>query len=100
MWTHRNGIDHAVDEQGLPVCLAAEIETAIHDEFCKGTEGLAQCDFYFIRPGRNNVMSLSAVDKQGWLHSIQLARDSRQQQQFMVDFFIWHTIDSILLFLP
>jgi hypothetical protein len=41
MWTHRNVIDHAVDEQGLPVHLAAEIETAIHDEFCKGMEGLA-----------------------------------------------------------
>ncbi len=41
MWMHHNGIDHAVDEQGLLVHLAAEIETAIHDEFCKGTEGLA-----------------------------------------------------------
>jgi hypothetical protein len=41
MWTHRNGIDHAVDEQGLPVHLVAEIETAIHNEFGKGMEGLA-----------------------------------------------------------
>jgi hypothetical protein len=65
-----------VDEQGLPVHLAAEIETAIHDEFCKGMEGLAQCDFHFIRRGHDNVMSLSAVDKQGWLRVIQLARDS------------------------
>jgi hypothetical protein len=40
-------------------------------------------------------MSLSAVDKQGWLCSIQLTQDSRvtappahqQQQQLMVDFF-------------
>ncbi len=53
-------------------------------------------------------MLLSAMDKQGWLHGIQLAQDShvmappahRQQQQLMVDFFIWQTIDSILLFLP
>jgi hypothetical protein len=41
MWTHQNGIDHVVDEQGLPVHLAAEIETAIHDKYCKGMEGLA-----------------------------------------------------------
>jgi hypothetical protein len=79
MWTHQNSIDHAVDavdEQGLPVHLAAEIETAIHDEFCKGMEGLAQHDFHFIWQGRDNVISLSAVDKQGWLCGIQLARDS------------------------
>jgi hypothetical protein len=84
-----------VDEQGLPVRLAAEIETAIHDEFGKGTEGLARRDFHFIQQGQDNVMALSAVDKQGWLRSIQLARDScitappahRQQQQLMVDFF-------------
>jgi hypothetical protein len=49
MWTHQNGIDHVVDEQGLLVHLAAEIETAIHDQFCKGTERLAQCDFHFIQ---------------------------------------------------
>jgi hypothetical protein len=65
MWTHHNSIDHAVDEQGLPVRLAAVIETAIHNEFCKGTEGLAQRDFRFIRRGCDNVMALSAVDKQG-----------------------------------
>jgi hypothetical protein len=76
MWTHHNGIDHAVDEQGLPVHLAAEIETAIHDKFGKGTEGLARRDFHFIQRGWDNVMALSAVDKQGWLRSIQLARDS------------------------
>jgi hypothetical protein len=33
MWIHRNGIDHTVDEQGLPICLVADIETAIHEEF-------------------------------------------------------------------
>jgi hypothetical protein len=41
MWTHRNSIDNVVDEQGLPVCVSVEIETSIHDEFCKGMEGLA-----------------------------------------------------------
>jgi hypothetical protein len=73
MWVHRNGIDHAVDKQGLPICLAANIEATIHEEFCKGTNGLARRDFHFIRRGRDNVMSLSAVDKQGWLRGIQLA---------------------------
>jgi hypothetical protein len=49
MWIHRKGVDHAVDEQqGLPVCLAANIEVAIHEEFQKGTDSLAQCDFHFI----------------------------------------------------
>jgi hypothetical protein len=75
--------------------LRGEIETAIHDEFGKGTEGLERRDFHFIRRGRDNVMALSAGDKQGWLCRLQLARDShvtappahRQQQQLMVDFF-------------
>jgi hypothetical protein len=31
----------AVDEQGLPVYLTADIEAAIHEEFCKGTDSLA-----------------------------------------------------------
>jgi hypothetical protein len=100
MWVHRNGIDHAVDKQGLPIRLAANIEATIHEEFCKGTDGLARHDFHFIRRGRDNVMSLSTVDKQGWLRGIQLARDSRitappahrQQQQLMQDFF--HTADN------
>jgi hypothetical protein len=74
--------------------------------FCKGTNGLARHDFHFIRRGRDNVMSLSAVDKQGWLRGIQLARDSRitappahrQQQQLMQDFF--HTADNWVLHSP
>jgi hypothetical protein len=49
MLMHQNGIDHVVDEQGLLVHLAAEIETAIHDEFYKGMEGLSRCDFHFIQ---------------------------------------------------
>jgi hypothetical protein len=89
MWVHQNGIDHAVDEQGLPICFAVDIKATIHEEFCKGTDGLARCDFHFIRCGWDNVMSLSTVDKQGWLRGIQLAHDSRitappthrQQQQ-------------------
>jgi hypothetical protein len=44
MRVHQNGIDHAVDKQGLPVHLTADIEVAIHEEFCKGTDSLAQCD--------------------------------------------------------
>jgi hypothetical protein len=89
MWVHQNGIDHAVDEQGLPICFAVDIKATIHEEFRKGTDGLARCDFHFIRCGWDNVMSLSTVDKQGWLRGIQLAHDSRitappthrQQQQ-------------------
>jgi hypothetical protein len=95
MWVHRNGIDHAVDEQGLLIQMAADIEATIHEEFHTGTNGLARCDFHFIRRGRDNVMSLSAVDKQGWLRGIQLARDSwitappahQQKQQLMQDVF-------------
>ena len=92
--SHRNGIDHAVDEQGLPIHLAADIKATIHKEFCKGANGLARCNFHFIRCGRDNVRSLSAADKQGWLRGIQLAQDSRftappahqEQQQLMQDF--------------
>jgi hypothetical protein len=73
MWVHRNGIDHAIDEQGLPIRLAADIKATIHEEFRKGTDGLARRDFHFIRRGWDNVMSLSTVDKQGWLRGIQLA---------------------------
>jgi hypothetical protein len=54
----------------------SDMEAAIHTEYRKGTEGLSQHDFHFIRQGRDNVMSLSAADKQGWLWGIQLARDS------------------------
>jgi hypothetical protein len=71
-WVHQNGIDHAVDEEGLPIRLAANIKATIHEEFRKGTDGLARRDFHFIRRGRDNVMSLSAVDKQGWLREFNL----------------------------
>jgi hypothetical protein len=42
MWIHHNGVDHAVDEQGLPFCLSRDVEAAIHEEFHKGPEGLSQ----------------------------------------------------------
>jgi hypothetical protein len=95
MWLHRNGVLHAVDAQGLPLKQAAELEAAIHDEFRKSMEGLAHKDHHFIRRGRDNVMSMSVVDKRGWLRGIQLAHESRmtapqahqQQQQLMHDFF-------------
>ncbi len=56
---------------------------------------LVPTNFHFIHQGWDNVMSLLAADKQGWLQGIQLARDSqvtaspahRQQQQLMEDFF-------------
>jgi hypothetical protein len=95
MWIHRNNILHAVNAQGLPLQQAAELEASIHLEFCKGTEGLARQDHHLIRRGRDDVLSLSASDKQGWLRGIQLARESQvtappvhqQQQQLMMDFF-------------
>jgi hypothetical protein len=73
-----------VDEQGLPLQQAVELEAAIHEEFRQGIAG-----------GRDDVMSMTVVDKRGWLRGIQLARDSRttappahqQQQQLMSDFF-------------
>jgi hypothetical protein len=95
MWIHRNRVLHAVDEQGLPLQQAAELEAAIHEEFRQGIAGLARKDHHFIRRGRDDVMSMTVVDKRGWLRGIQLARDSRttappahqQQQQLMSDFF-------------
>jgi hypothetical protein len=77
MWVHWNGINHAINEQGLPIHLAADIKVTIHEEFRKGTDGLVRRDFHFIRLGWDNIMSLSTVDKQGWLRGIQLAQDSR-----------------------
>jgi hypothetical protein len=67
MWLHRNGVLHAVDAQGLPLQQAVELEAAIHDEFRKSMEGLACKDHHFIRRGRDDVMSMSVVDKRGWL---------------------------------
>jgi hypothetical protein len=102
MWLHRNGIPNAVDAQGLPLKQAVELEAAIHDKFRKSMEGLARKDHRFIRQGRDDVMSMSVVDKRGWLRGIQLAREScttapqahqrhshthQQQQQLMHDFF-------------
>jgi hypothetical protein len=95
MWIHRNNVLHAVDEQGLPLRQAAELESTIHAEFSKDTEGLARRDYHFIRRGRDDVFSMSASDKQAWLRGIQLARESQdtappahqQQQQLMLDFF-------------
>jgi hypothetical protein len=95
MWLHRNGVLHAVDAQGLPLKQAAELEAAIHDEFRKSMEGLACKDHHFIRRGRDDVMSMSVVNKRGWLQGIQLACKShttapqahQQQQQLMHDFF-------------
>ncbi len=73
MWVHRNGIDHAIDKQGLPIRLTVDIEVTIHEKFCKGTNALARHNFHFIRCGQDNVMSLCTADKQGWLRGIQLA---------------------------
>jgi hypothetical protein len=97
MWVHWNGIDHAIDKQSLPTHLAAGFKVTIHKEFCKGTDGFARHDYHFISHGRDNVMSLFAATKQGWLRGIQLAWDSwitappthwhRLQQQLMQDFF-------------
>jgi hypothetical protein len=95
MWKHRNSILHAVDAQGLPLQQAAELEAAIHSEFRKGTEGLARKDQHFIRRGRDDIFSMSVIDKRGWLRGIQLARESQvtappahqQQQQSMINFF-------------
>jgi hypothetical protein len=67
MWVHQNGINHAIDEQGLLICLTVDIKATIHEEFqcmhvcmhaCKGTDGLARCNFHFIRCGWDNVKSL------------------------------------------
>jgi hypothetical protein len=33
MWKHCNGVLHVVDEQGLPLKQAAELEADIHEEF-------------------------------------------------------------------
>jgi transposase len=49
MWIHRNRVLHAVDEQGLALQQAVELEAAIHEEFRKGTNGLIQKDNHFIR---------------------------------------------------
>jgi hypothetical protein len=58
---------------------------------------LSRCKLHFIHQDQDNVMSLLAADKQGWLWGIQPARDSRvtpppppahrQQQQLMEDSF-------------
>jgi hypothetical protein len=95
MWIHRNRVLHAVDEQGLPLQQAAELEAAIHEEFHKGTNGLIRKDHHFICRGRDDVMSMTVVDKRGCFRVIQLARDSQttappahqQQQQLMSNFF-------------
>jgi hypothetical protein len=41
MWKNHNVFLHAVDDQGLPVQCALELETSIHSEFQQGTNGLA-----------------------------------------------------------
>lgn len=95
MWIHRNNILHAVDAQGLPLQQARELEADIHAEFRQGTDGLARRDYHFIRRGLDDVMSMSVIDKRGWLRGISLARESQvtappahqQQQQMMRDFF-------------
>ena len=95
MWIHRNNILHAVDAQGLPLQQARELEVDIHAEFSQGTDGLARRDYHFIRRGLDDVMSMSVIDKRGWLRGISLARESQvtappahqQQQQMMRDFF-------------
>jgi hypothetical protein len=53
-----NGVLHTVDEQGLLLKQAAEIEADIHEEFCKSTQGLARKDHHLICQGRDDVMSM------------------------------------------
>jgi hypothetical protein len=53
------------------------LEAAIHEEFRKGTNGLIWKDHHFIRQGRDDIMSMTVVDKWGWLRGIQLAHDSQ-----------------------
>ena len=81
--------------KAFPQKQATEIEADIHEEFCKSTQGLSRKDHHFIHWGRDDVMSMSVIDKRGWLQGIQLARESQntatpshqQQQQLMNDFF-------------
>jgi hypothetical protein len=48
MWKHCNGVLHAVDEQGLPLQQAAELEAQIHKEFQAGTHGMARKDYHLL----------------------------------------------------
>ena len=73
---YRNSILHEHDEQGLTHQAAAELKTAIEAKFAQGIANLARHDQHFIWQGLDNVLSLSASDKQAWLCSIQLARES------------------------
>jgi hypothetical protein len=49
MWKHCHGVLHALDEQGLPLQQAAELEAQIHKEFQVGTHGLTRKDYHFIQ---------------------------------------------------
>jgi hypothetical protein len=66
-----------VDELGLPLKQATEIEADIHEEFHKSTQGLSRNNHYFMHWGRDDVMSMSVIDKRGWLQDKQLARESQ-----------------------
>ena len=76
-WKYHNAVLHEHDGQGLQKQAAAELESAIEAEFARGTVNLAKRDRHYIHRGCNNIMSLSASDKQAWLCRIQLARESR-----------------------
>ena len=76
-WKYRNAILHEHNGQGLKKQAAIELEAAINAEFTQGTANLAMCNRHYIARGHNNVMSLSASNKQAWLRGVQLARESR-----------------------
>jgi hypothetical protein len=66
----------------------------IYAEFQKDVEGLAWHDYHFICCGHDDVLSMSASDKQAWLWGIHLAHDPisvptvyTRQCQLMHNFF-------------
>lgn len=69
-WTHRNGILHAKDTQGLHLQECAALQAAIDQQFQTGMDGLLPCDYHLIERGRASVQRLLGPGQKAWLASI------------------------------
>ena len=70
MWTARNKVIHARDEQGLWLREGEELRMAIDEQFELGKDGLLQEDHHYIMQGHEVVEDMMAVEKKRWLHGI------------------------------
>ncbi len=74
-WSTSNEFVHAHTKKGIKVHKAAELESAINEQFSLNIDGLLPQDHHLIDHGCNAVHQMSATGQKTWLQSIIVAHE-------------------------